>query len=128
MFHPAAEQDPSNPLNLPIYECWFCPTRWIGFSGLLFHLEEGRCVKKDRIRTLAFECPEYGFYGNHLTDDNPFFCFKCHAQFPQISYLYYHVEHNPSCSHLLDKSECLDALRGFYIEYYECPGTDYIHF
>ncbi|KAJ5205580.1 hypothetical protein N7491_003790 [Penicillium cf. griseofulvum] len=130
MYHPAEaeQQDPSNPLGLPIYECWFCPTRWIGFSGLLFHLEDGRCVKKDRIRTLAFESPEYGFYGNHLTDDNPFFCFQCRAHFPQISYLYYHVEHNPSCSHLLNKSECLDALRDFYIEYYECPGSDYVHY
>ncbi|KAJ6149726.1 hypothetical protein N7471_000925 [Penicillium samsonianum] len=32
--HPAAEQNRHNPLGLPIYECWFCPTSLIGFSGL----------------------------------------------------------------------------------------------
>lgn len=126
--HPAAHQDLENPLGLPIYECWFCPTNWIGFSGLLYHLEEGRCVKRDRIRTLAFETPEYGFYGNKLTDENPFFCFQCRTQFPQVSHLYHHVEQNPSCSYLLNPSECLGALRDFYIEYYECPGSDYVSY
>ncbi|CAI7636026.1 unnamed protein product [Penicillium crustosum] len=126
--HPAARQDLENPLGLPIYECWFCPTNWIGFSGLLYHLEEGRCVKRDRIRTLAFETPEYGFYGNKLTDQNPFFCFQCRTQFPQVSHLYHHVEQNPSCSYLLNPSECLGALRDFYVEYYECPGSDYVSY
>ncbi|CAI7629327.1 unnamed protein product [Penicillium glandicola] len=120
MYHPGSQQD-SNPLNLPIYECWFCGTNWVGFSGILFHLEDGRCVKPNRIRTFAFETPEYGFYGNHLTDENAFYCHGCHAQFPQISYLYYHAEHTPACSYLLNPS----ALRDFYIEYYECPGSDY---
>ncbi|KAJ6149728.1 hypothetical protein N7471_000927 [Penicillium samsonianum] len=73
MYHyPVAGQNRNNPLGLPIYECWFCPTSWIGFLGLFFHLGEGRCVKRDRIRTIAFETPEYGFYGNSLTDENPF--------------------------------------------------------
>jgi hypothetical protein len=29
---------------------------------------------------------------------------------------------------LLNKRECLDALRDFYIEYYDCPGSDYVHY
>ncbi|KAJ6186384.1 hypothetical protein N7519_007685 [Penicillium mononematosum] len=128
MYHSTPYPNPNNPLGLPIYECWFCPTNWIGFSALLYHLEDGRCVKEDRIRTLAFETPEYGFYGNKLTDANPFFCFHCRAQFPQVSYLYHHAEHTPSCSYLLNAPECLGALRSFYIEYYECPGSDYVHF
>ncbi|KAJ5352336.1 hypothetical protein N7452_001310 [Penicillium brevicompactum] len=106
------------------YECWFCPSEWIGFSALLEHLETSRCVKEDRIRTLAFECPEYGFYGNRLTDPYPFFCFQCHAQFTQISALFYHVERNGPCSYLLGDGECLGNLRDFYIEYYDCPGCD----
>ncbi|KAJ5779004.1 hypothetical protein N7457_006724 [Penicillium paradoxum] len=125
MSQPAYHSD--NPLGLPTYECWFCPLVCAGFSGLLFHLEEGRCVKRDRIRTLAFECPEYGFYGNRLTDENPFFCWGCESVFPQISYLYHHAEHNPACSYLLNDTECLGVLRAFYIDYYDCPGMDFSH-
>ncbi|KAF4767242.1 hypothetical protein N7455_011407 [Penicillium solitum] len=33
-----------------------------------------------------------------------------------VSHLYHHVEQNPSCSYLLNPSECLGALRDFYIE------------
>ncbi|CAI7626030.1 unnamed protein product [Penicillium bialowiezense] len=104
------------------YECWFCESEWHGFSALLDHLESS-CVMKDRIRTLAFECPEYGFYGNHLTDPNPFFCFQCHGQFNQISALFYHVERSAPCVYLLGEGECLGNLRDFYIEYYDCPGS-----
>ncbi|KAJ5882226.1 uncharacterized protein N7529_000898 [Penicillium soppii] len=106
------------------YDCWFCDLSWTEFSALLRHLEHGRCVKRDRIRTLAFECPEYGSYGNRLKDRYPFFCFSCQAQFSQISDLFHHAEHTPSCSYLLDRMECLGALREFYIEYYDCPGYD----
>ena len=108
----------------PTYDCWFCDSTWKEFSALLAHLESSRCVKRDRIRTLAFECPEYGFYGNHLTDQKPFFCFSCRAQFRQISDLFHHAEQTASCSFLLDEKECLGALRAFYIEYYDCPGCD----
>jgi hypothetical protein len=114
-----------NPCGLRTYECWFCPLECLGFSGLLYHLEQGRCVKRNRIRSLAFECPEYGFYGNKLKDIDAFFCFNCHKQFPEISWLFQHAEKTPACSYLLHEKECLGMLRAFYIEYYDCPGMDY---
>ncbi|CAG7930760.1 unnamed protein product [Penicillium olsonii] len=120
---------PSQPQSqveggLPKYECWFCDTEWEGFSALLAHMETGKCVMRNKIHDLAFESPEYGFYGNRRTDKFAFFCFECKVQFTQISELFYHVERTAACSYLLQDDQCLGCLRDFYIEYYDCPGTD----
>jgi hypothetical protein len=126
IYHQSTTMSHMMQLDTATYECWFCDSTWNTFSALLAHLEKSRCVKRDRIRTLAFECPEYGFYGNHLTDRNPFFCFCCQDQFPQISDLFFHAEQSVTCSYLLDDHECLGCLRTFYIDYYDCPGTDHL--
>ncbi|CAG8937317.1 unnamed protein product [Penicillium salamii] len=114
--------------GLPKYECWFCISEWEGFSALLAHLETGKCVMPNKIRSLAFESPEYGFYGHRLTDEKAFFCFECKWNFAQISDLYRHAERSARCSYLLSSEHCLGCLRDFYIEYYDCPGTDCMGF
>ncbi|KAJ5139070.1 uncharacterized protein N7515_003918 [Penicillium bovifimosum] len=114
-----------NPVGLQTYECWFCPLKCLGFSALLYHLEQGFCVKRYRIRTLAFEGPQRGLYGTKPRHTNAFFCFNCGNHFPEVSWLFQHAEKVPACSHLLNADECLGRLRAFYINYYDCPGMDF---
>lgn len=113
-----------NNHHLHNWKCWFCEKCFIGFSGILGHWEEGRCVKYGRIRELVFETPEYAWCANKLTDQFPFFCYECQAHFQQISHVYYHVERSAACQHLLDDTHCLGALKKFILEYYHAEGTD----
>ncbi|KAJ5545379.1 hypothetical protein N7535_006232 [Penicillium sp. DV-2018c] len=111
-----------NPIGLQTYECWFCDLGCLGFSALLYHLEEGRCVKRNRIRSLAFEGPDRNTYCTKFKFTDAFFCVHCCCQFPEASWLFQHAERTPDCMYLLNEMECLGRLRAFYIRYYDCPG------
>ncbi|KAJ6092116.1 hypothetical protein N7467_004085 [Penicillium canescens] len=113
----------NNP-HLYNWKCWFCENCYVGFSGILEHWEEGRCVKYGRIRELVFETPEYAWCANKLTDQFPFFCYECRAHYQQISQVYYHVERSASCQHLLHEDHCLGALQKFILDYYHAYGMD----
>ncbi|KAJ5753756.1 uncharacterized protein N7511_007909 [Penicillium nucicola] len=112
-----------NP-HLTIWNCWFCDHNFVGFSGILHHWEQARCIKYGRIKELVFETPEYAWCANRITDMFPFFCHNCRAQFQQISQVYYHAERNTACQHLLHPDHCLGALQKFILDYYNAEGTD----
>lgn len=81
-------------------ECLTCDKRFARQSYLLLHLERSSCASVRKVKRLAFEFDDQGYY-KFLTRNRSFFCEHCDSRFRYLSSLYQHVEDSTDCSHLL---------------------------
>lgn len=108
-------QQKHQPRNM---ECYGCYQTFKSFSGMLIHLESGKCasdVTEEEIDNLARECYQSRKYINDGLEDGRWLykCPSCEGEFSKLSALYQHAEDVPPCSSPINGHGCLAKLQRF---------------
>ncbi|GFF49482.1 hypothetical protein IFM58399_08566 [Aspergillus lentulus] len=94
-------------------QCYGCYQFFKTFSGMLIHLESGRCPSGtdiDDINRLARECYQSRKY---IDTEGDYVCPGCDKFCSKLSGLFQHVEDSLSCSYLKESGQCLAKLEHY---------------